>query len=104
MQVSKNKRKKPTVNMRISSQIPEIDMNKLAKKYKQMRKSGEYTAGLSGDTNHNSKKAPGQIEAIKASGLISDRFGPQDVMKQKQPLIDGGVKTGHRRVKSGTSD
>jgi len=34
MQVSKNKRKKPTVNMRISSQIPEIDMNKLAKKYK----------------------------------------------------------------------
>lgn len=29
--------------------VPDIDMNTLAKKYKQMRKNGEYHGGLSSD-------------------------------------------------------
>ena len=72
-------------------------MNKLAKKYKQMRKSGEYTGGLSTDaqprfgTNVN-------LNATKASG-IADRFGPAEKLR----LDNGGFKP-HRRVKSGVSD
>ena len=33
--------------------VPDIDMNTLAKKYKQLRKSGEYIGGLSSDAKYS---------------------------------------------------
>jgi len=52
--------------------VPDIDMNKLAKKYKQMRKSGDYVGGLSSD---NQPRFAGNNQATKASGGVADRFG-----------------------------
>jgi hypothetical protein len=89
------KKKKPTgksIDKNAATQdeglIPDIDMNKLAKKYKQMRKNGEYTAGLSSDASNVRRplvmtKNTGHSETTKASGQISDRFGPVDVMQNR---------------------
>ena len=76
----KMKKKKPTgksIDKNAGTQdeglIPDIDMNKLAKKYKQMRKNGEYTAGLSSDASNVRRplvmtKNTGHSETTKASG------------------------------------
>ena len=50
-----------------------------------MRKSGEYTAGLSSDASNGRRpvimnKIMDHNETTNASGQISDRFGPVDVM------------------------
>ena len=60
---------------------PDIDMNTLAKKYKQMRKSGEYIGGLSSDAKYSQgtnkpmmiSQAAGVNKTTKASGQ-ADRF------------------------------
>lgn len=83
-------------------------MNKLAQKYKQMRKNGEYAPGNSSESRQ--KKNPSGVKdvhqnapTVKASG-VSDRFGPTDI--KRHVVAKKAVKTigGHRRVKSGASD
>jgi len=74
-------------------------MNKLAKKYKQMRKSGEYAGGLSSD-NQPRFSGSNLIKATRASGA-ADRFGQNEKIKNSSQL--DAVKA-HRRVKSGVSD
>ena len=65
--------------------IPDVDMNKLAKRYKQLRKSGEYIGGLSTDNQPR----------------LTQKMGPGEKVRQDGRLK---VQAAHRRVKSGISD
>lgn len=76
-QVSKSQDKKAKV-------VPEIDVKTLAKKYKILKKSGEYQGGLSTDarnvrqsTAKGISNAQGGNKTTKASGKV-DRFGNEN--------------------------
>lgn len=93
------------------NKITDIDMNVLAKKYKQMRKSGEYTAGLSTDAKY--KITPSTKPVIKTqennrkssvqrhNASHNDKFD-QEIFIQQNNFE--GNKGQHRRIKSGASD
>ena len=77
------------------------DANSLALKYKQMRKNGEYTGGLSSDAQYNMPALLGQQDAAKQDG----RFGPTMLQQHLNQLDGHALKIkAHRRVKSGASD